>query len=38
VQVFCAAPSTWCLDSTLAVAQGTTRADGTLTLVLPKPP
>jgi hypothetical protein len=38
VQVFCAAPSTWCLDSTLTVAQGTTRADGTLTLVLPKPP
>jgi hypothetical protein len=38
VQVFCAAPASWCLDSTLAVAQGTTRADGTLTLVLPRPP
>jgi hypothetical protein len=33
VQVFCAAPA--CIDGSIAVAQGMTRADGTLSLVLP---
>jgi hypothetical protein len=33
VQVFCGN----CLDTTLAVAQGVTRSDGTLELVLPAP-
>ncbi|HEX4404476.1 MAG TPA: hypothetical protein VH560_06595 [Polyangia bacterium] len=33
VQVFCAAPA--CIDVTVAVAQGMTRADGSLSLVLP---
>jgi hypothetical protein len=33
VQVFCAPPA--CIDGTVAVAQGMTRADGSLSLVLP---
>jgi hypothetical protein len=37
VQVFCVGPSASCLDPTIAVAQGTTAPDGTLTLVLPNP-
>jgi hypothetical protein len=36
VQVFCAAPA--CIDGSIAVAQGTTRADGSLSLVLPTLP
>jgi hypothetical protein len=37
VEVFCAPPAASCVDSTLAVAQGVTGADGTLTLALPNP-
>ncbi|HSZ83683.1 MAG TPA: hypothetical protein VLA14_15465, partial [Polyangia bacterium] len=36
VQVFCAAPA--CIDGSIAVAQGVTRADGSLSLVLPTLP
>jgi len=37
VQVYCAEPASSCLDATLAVAQGTTAANGTVTLALPNP-
>ncbi|HEV3030795.1 MAG TPA: hypothetical protein VG319_04095 [Polyangia bacterium] len=37
VEVFCAPPAASCIDPTLAVAQGMTGADGTLTLTLPSP-
>jgi hypothetical protein len=37
VQVYCAEPASSCLDATLAVAQGTTAPDGTVTLALPNP-
>jgi hypothetical protein len=35
VEAYCAEPAATCLDSTLAVAQATTAADGSLTLALP---
>jgi hypothetical protein len=35
VQVFCVAPPASCVDSTIPLAEGVSRADGTIALTLP---
>jgi hypothetical protein len=38
VQVYCSTPATWCADPNLVLAQGTTAADGSISLALPGAP